>query len=465
MGSRRSVEMQEVARRPAAAAGTPERMRSGGARSNRPDQRSRLLKAIVEVAASDGYPQAKIAVIAERAGVSRATFYEQFEGKEEGFLLAYREQAERISSELGEAVTRGAPEEATHTLISAIVVFAEREPQVFGFLTHEAMLAGAAAQEERDRLLARLEACLDDARIRAAGDSLTPDLPARMLIGGVIRVLGMRMRRGEGRPTRLLPDLMTWTDLYNAPRKASTRTAVAPASELLRQHTQQTALALVTPQPLPRGRHRLPVTVVRRVQRERILHATAEATSKKGYADTTVADIVAAAGLSRAVFYAHLADKREASVEATKLFFQQAIAVMAAAFFTASGKWPEQVWASGRALTSFLATAPSFAHLVFIESYAPGPASARLTDDLFLGFTVFIDDGYRYRPEAAKVPRIASEAITGAILEIAASYTRRGRVAELPALLPLSSYLILAPFMGVQAANSFVDARMRGTPG
>jgi len=62
----------------------------------RADQRSRLLAAIVQIVAQNGYPDAKVADLVGCAGVSRATFYQLFENKQACLLAAQAELAERI---------------------------------------------------------------------------------------------------------------------------------------------------------------------------------------------------------------------------------------------------------------------------------------------------------------------------------------------------------------------------------
>jgi AcrR family transcriptional regulator len=218
---------------------------------------------------------------------------------------------------------------------------------------------------------------------------------------------------------------------------------------------------LAAPQPLPRGRHRLATPVVERVQRERILQATAKVVTDNGYADVTVADIVACAGISREVFYANFHDKRDAFVATYRHGFEQTLVTAAEAFFTSSGEWPERVWDSGLAFTKLFASVPSLAYLGFVESYSLGPEEALRTDDTMLAFTVFLEDGYRYRPQASHLPRLLSQAIAGAVLETAVTYVRRDRVAELPGLLPIITYMILAPFTGTDAARKFVDRKVR----
>jgi hypothetical protein len=92
---------------------------------------------------------------------------------------------------------------------------------------------------------------------------------------------------------------------------------------------------------------------------------------------------------------------------------------------------------------------------VFAEPYTVA-AEVQRPDEFVLGFALFLADGYRYRPQATQLPRIAGEAIGGAALEVINSYLRRGRTAQLGELLPGVAYVILAPFMGTEAAYEFV---------
>src|SRR5450755_1830932 len=52
-------------------------------------QRARILSAMVEVASEAGYVGAAVAPVVARAGVSRRTFYELFDGREDCFLAAF----------------------------------------------------------------------------------------------------------------------------------------------------------------------------------------------------------------------------------------------------------------------------------------------------------------------------------------------------------------------------------------
>jgi AcrR family transcriptional regulator len=61
-------------------------------------QRQRLLYATTMVVARLGYAKTAVADILAEAGVSRATFYELFSGREECFRAAYRQIAELVAA-------------------------------------------------------------------------------------------------------------------------------------------------------------------------------------------------------------------------------------------------------------------------------------------------------------------------------------------------------------------------------
>lgn len=429
-----------------------------GSAATRTDQRSRLLEAIVEIVSRDGYPDSKIGDIAERAGVSRATFYELFDTKEGCLLAAQRELADKLNDELELAVAQGEAAQAAQAALRALVAFADREPPGFDFLMHEAMLAGPQAVEERDRLMRRLEQTIERSWTRAPQDAPMLDMSAKILLEGSVRLLGLRMRRDGDAPRGLLLDLLAWTDSYTVTAGTPRWRELVPDPALLGERPARPA----APPPhrsLPKGRHRLGAEAVRSVQRERIAYATAEAIREKGYANITVADIVATAGLSRDVFYAHFRDKQEAFEAAVQLLFEQLLATMASAFFGSAGPWPEQVWEAGRAFASFLERDPTLANFLFVGTYAP-PTYIGRVHDFVLAFTVFVEHGNRYEPQTDEVPRVVSEAIVCSVLEAVTYHVRHDRVRELWGLIPLITYMVFAPFMGTENAKGFVEGKI-----
>jgi AcrR family transcriptional regulator len=417
--------------------------------------RARIMGEFVEMVADRGYLQTKVSELTARAGVTRAQFYELFKDKEGCFLSAQQGLSVTIVDRVRQAVAAADPYRGTiEAALAALTDFADKEPAAFTFLTHEATLAGSRAWQERERLIAATRGEIERRWEELPAGTLIPDLASGYLLGGALRALGMRMRRGEYRPKALRDELISWIETYQVPKGTRRWSSVIASAHPLRAR-QDVVLGPLEPARLPRGRHRLPPAVAKRSQRERLLHATGRVAAGDGYAKASVASIVAAAGVSREVFYDHFHDKQEAFAETIKFVFEQLMAGSAGAFFSTDGSWPERIWQASATFVEFLAAQPNLIRAVFVEPYAVA-ADIQRPDDFVLGFTLFLEDGYRYRPQAAQVPRIAGEAIGGVVLEAINSYLRSGRDAQLRELVPGLNYVTLAPFMGADAAYEFV---------
>ena len=423
----------------------------------RADQRARILDAATRVISDQGYAQARIGDIASRAGVSRATFYELFGSKESCFLALHEGLAAQTRERIAITFKDTGSGRAGQACVAELAVLAEQQPHSFACLFHEATVAGTRALEKRQQLLSDLAEPVERAERRSSRGS-APDIPPRLLIGASVRTIGMAMRRGESDLAGLGQELLAWSEAYatRASKRRWQRVETAP-EVLASADSAHFAPALTPAQSTPRGRHRLPADAVRRSQRERLLYGTAATIGVKGYEHSTVADIVAAAGLSRDVFYSHLRSREDALEQAAKLFFELSMATMAGAFFTVDGVWHERVWAAGKAFAEFLREAPEFVRLGLIEASAPGPDAARRSDELLLGFTVFIEPG---AAPGEDVVRVAPRAILAGLTETALQLLVEERVDELPGLLPLATYLTVAPFIGVGDANRFVERQL-----
>ena len=425
------------------------------------NQHSRLLSAIATVVAEDGYAHATVGHIAERAQVSRATFYELFADKEACFLRAQRELAQRVRDTFGQAVeAAGDSAGATAAALSSLAQFAETEPSGFTLLTHEALLAGSRAGAERDRLLAALAGTLEHAWASAGQDTAAPDLPTEILLAAGIRVLGIQMRRGDHPPREALGELVGWTQAYDAPVRTQKWRHMKPKTALIGPKPT-TAPRPIAPLRLPSGRHRLPVAVVRRVQRERILHASAAVIGAKGYARATVADVASTAGVSREVFYAHFRNKTDAFERTVELVFEHGIGTMARAFFACPGVFRERLYEGGGALLRLVAEQPDLIQPILSEAYAIDQAGRR-TDDFLFAFTMFLREACDRQGNGVDVPYLARAAIASAVLEIVTNRIHRNRAKDLPGLLPLVAYIALAPIIGHSHANAFVQAKTTG---
>src|SRR3954453_16673759 len=112
--------------------------------------------------------------------------------------------------------------------------------------------------------------------------------------------------------------------------------------------------------PLPRGPHNLTRADVLESQRQRMTDAMAETVAAKGYAGTTVGDVVAGAGVSRKTFYEHFRDKEDCFLAEFGSGVEMLLAAIASAVPETSTRM-SLVRARVRAYLATLAARPAFA--------------------------------------------------------------------------------------------------------
>ena len=198
---------------------------------------------------------------------------------------------------------------------------------------------------------------------------------------------------------------------------------------------------------VPRGRHAPPLEVRLEVQRERLLEAAAEVFAERGYADASAEAISRAAGMSKATFYEHFANKEEAILA---LFDEAARVVM--------GRVGESVGATERdaetrvraglhAFVTALTDFPAASQTLLVEIIGAGPRAMERRDAILEGFAKLIDEENRTAHERWGVPRLKSfedaYALVGAIAELASRHLRHGRPADVHELEPVLERLIV----------------------
>ena len=122
-------------------------------------------------------------------------------------------------------------------------------------------------------------------------------------------------------------------------------------------------------------------------QRQRLFAALVAVTSEKGYEATTIADLVKLAGVSRAAFYEHFADKEELLLAAVEALVEPTLGVIEAAEDAPSGE--ARVRQAVEALLALMAEQPAAAKMTCIELYAAGPRGEATMDRAIESFERF----------------------------------------------------------------------------
>jgi AcrR family transcriptional regulator len=125
---------------------------------------------------------------------------------------------------------------------------------------------------------------------------------------------------------------------------------------------------------LPRGRHGLSREEVEASQRARIMLALAEAMTEKGYADTSVADVLKRARVSRETFYERYDSKLDCFLQSFDAAAHLLLASVDGALSPIGARGEVLERGMGAYLDVLLAQ-PALARLFLVESYAAGPAA------------------------------------------------------------------------------------------
>jgi len=170
-------------------------------------KRRRIMDAIAELTAEQGYDATKIGDIVRRAGVARKTLYDNFEGKEEVFLSAFdtavNEALERIEAEC--AAVDGGWEERVQAGLAAFLGYVAENPALARMCMIEAL---SATQTATERYEAAMQRFVDLTKQTVPQDDQLPETIEETLVGGVAWIVYQQIRRQEAEQAEdLLPEL------------------------------------------------------------------------------------------------------------------------------------------------------------------------------------------------------------------------------------------------------------------
>lgn len=171
-------------------------------------QRERLLDAAVRCVAEKGYAATTVGDLTRLAGVSRTTFYEQFQDKEECCLAALDRAADDLISRVTAAFEGEErwPDRVRAGLATLLDTLAG-DPAVARLALVGVGAAGPAAQRRQRSLIQRLTPLFEEGREFVPGARRLPANTSRMAVGGVAGLIADEVIAGRTSDLRLLqPD-------------------------------------------------------------------------------------------------------------------------------------------------------------------------------------------------------------------------------------------------------------------
>jgi AcrR family transcriptional regulator len=428
------------------------------------DQRERLYEATIEAVDERGFVATTISDLVKRAGVSRRSFYEHFENKEECLLATYDVLIERLTARIATAYDPKAELDLQiEAIVEALFAASSDRPDAARLVSVEMGAAGPIGIERWARDAEQLTHFIMAVFEHAPGPGTIPEPVARAIVGALRAILYARVRRErtsralKAELQKLTPDIVTWImSFYPTP-------ATIPARPRARRtgHLQGgRAPGTLSPSPswaargLPRGEHNLPRGFVAHNQRERIFDAVANLTAAKGYPALSLEEIVAEAAISLQTFYEHFENKEEAFLATFEMGHAKAMAAMNRSL-DLKLSWGRNVRLGLNALLEFLASEPSIARLACVDILIAYPHMTGRVNEANFSYIQLLDlgpaDTYPNMP-----PPVMREAVVGGIFELLHAYILRERTQRVTELIDHVMYIVITPFAGSEIAGQVV---------
>jgi AcrR family transcriptional regulator len=185
-------------------------------------------------------------------------------------------------------------------------------------------------------------------------------------------------------------------------------------------------------------------------QHERLIAGIIAAVAENGYGETTIADIVKEAGLSRKTFYEHFANKENCFEAAYEASFSFLWATMSAAGPT--GSWGETVRGRLEALLGALAAEPDLASFFLIAPTSVGDKIAERHHESMRELVEGLTEGAPKSKKKTGPLETQEQALAGGISRLVVRKIGDGEAAKLPELLPALTELVLRPYVGAEKA-------------
>jgi AcrR family transcriptional regulator len=193
------------------------------------------------------------------------------------------------------------------------------------------------------------------------------------------------------------------------------------------------------------------------VQRRRIVLATADVACEAGLQETTVADVVRRAGVSRRTFYDLFRDRDDAFLAAFEEGVRRAQGRVVPVF-DADQDWAGRARMALVALLGFFDEEPQLARWCVVHSLAAGPAVLARRTEVLRTVTATLDRCAREELDGPGPPALTAEGVVGGVLAIVHARLLEQDLEQDPEPLvsltgPLMGMIVL-PYAGLEAASS-----------
>jgi AcrR family transcriptional regulator len=197
---------------------------------------------------------------------------------------------------------------------------------------------------------------------------------------------------------------------------------------------------------VPRGRHAPPREVRLSVQRRRLFEAAASVFARIGYAEASAEAIARTAGMSKATFYEHFANKEDCILALFDEAATDVLLALAEAAQAAGSDPRARLRASIQAFLDIVASHPDESQTLLVEIIGAGERGAERRDRILDAFAAAVDAENAAAARRGALRRFASGddayAVVGAVAELASRKVRSGSPGDVRELEPVIARLL-----------------------
>ena len=205
------------------------------------------------------------------------------------------------------------------------------------------------------------------------------------------------------------------------------------ASTVQDEHARCRAKEAALYKKLPHGPHGMDRGAVARNQRVRMYGAMIESVARKGYAKTSVADVISLAGVSRRAFYEHFPNKEACFIATHNIAARRTSKAMLHGWESERG-WANRLHAATRAMLTDIERYPKSSHLVMVDVLGLG----RKAYDCIRAYNVLFErsivTGFVLSPDGAMCSPVAPRAIVGGVRHVLSERIDTTRWKRIPGL-------------------------------
>jgi AcrR family transcriptional regulator len=407
-------------------------------------QRARIHGAMVEAVSRSGYEGTSVKQVIGLAGVSRRSFYELFANKQECFLATFDLLVHREIQKVRRVylATDGELETRLRAVFEACATVAQEDRNAALLVLVDAQTAGAAGTLRLCRASAVCEQLLGESLAQApASGALTPPI-LRAIAGGMHGAVSTRLRRepAEG----LAEGLIRWTLSFQTPR------AIEMSEQLSKRTKAQMREIAFEHAERPKG-----LAPQEPDERLRLLQAVLRLAARHEHKELTAPQIADEARVSIDTFFELFENKDECFLAALDMVGEELLSIAADPGLDGED-WPGAVRRVLAAMLAHLARNPLHARALVQDAYNAGERAFRRNLDLAEKVGSRLTAGAPSQPLGS----LSGDAVAGALWHMVRYQVTDGRTQALPALSDHLSFVVLAPFIGADAAVEMLSEEM-----